>query len=60
MWVEPQAQEVWDKIANDAPLTKKLSQDVISADDLPGSGSSSQGPSNEADKQALADAGLCT
>ncbi|GAB6987892.1 LCP family protein [Nocardioides pyridinolyticus] len=60
VWVEPQAQEVWDKIANDAPLTKKLSQDVISADDLPGSGSSSQGPSNEADKQALADAGLCT
>ena len=60
VWVEPRAQEVWDKIANDEPLTKKLSEDVISAGDLPGSGGPSQGPPNEADKQALADAGLCT
>lgn len=60
VWIEPQAQAVWDKIANDEPLTKKLSEDVISAGDLPGSGSPSQGPANEADKQALADAGLCT
>ena len=59
VWTEPQADEVWEKIANDEPLTKKLSQDVISAGDLPGSGSSN-GPKNEADKQALADAGLCT
>ena len=61
VWVEPRAQAVWDKIANDEPLTKKLSEDVISAGDLPGSGSGSgsQGPRNEADKQALADAGLC-
>jgi LCP family protein required for cell wall assembly len=59
VWIEPQAQQVWDKIANDEPLTKKLSEDVISAGNLPGSGSPSQGPANEADKQALEDAGLC-
>jgi LCP family protein required for cell wall assembly len=59
VWVEPQATEVWKKIANDEPLTKKLSEDVISAGNLPGSGSSS-GPKNEADAQALSDAGLCT
>jgi LCP family protein required for cell wall assembly len=61
VWTEPEAQDVWDKIAHDEPLTKKLSQDVISAGDLPGSGSDpSGGKSNEADDQALADAGLCT
>lgn len=67
VWVEPQAQQVWDRIANDEPLTKKLSEDVISAGNLPGSGSGSgsgstpsAGPANEADQQALADAGLCT
>jgi LCP family protein required for cell wall assembly len=59
VWTEPQASDVWDKIAHDEPLTKKLSEDVISAGDLPGSGSSS-GPKNEADAQALSDAGLCT
>lgn len=59
VWTEPQASDVWDKIAHDEPLTKKLSEDVISAGDLPGSGSTN-GPKNEADKQALADAGLCT
>lgn len=59
VWTEPQASEVWDKIAHDEPLTKKLGQDVISAGNLPGSGSNG-GPKNEADAQALADAGLCT
>jgi LCP family protein required for cell wall assembly len=59
VWTEPQASDVWEKIANDEPLTKKLSEDVISAGNLPGSGSNS-GPKNEADAQALADAGLCT
>ena len=59
VWTEPQAAEVWKKIANDQALTKKLSQDVISAGNLPGSGSNG-GPKSEADKQALAEAGLCT
>lgn len=60
VWIEPQAQDVWDKIAHDEPLTKRLSEDVISAGDLPGSGSGNGGVKNEADQQALADAGLCT
>lgn len=62
VWKEPEARLVWQKVARDEPLTKKLSEDVISAGNLPGSGSSSGsgGPTNEADKQALADAGLCT
>ena len=59
-----EADAVWTKIANDEPLTKKLSKDVISAGNLPGSGSSSGtgagGAGGEADKQALQDAGLCT
>ncbi len=61
---QPQADQVWQKIANDEPLTKRLSEDVISAGNVPGSGSSSGSPSgsssNEADQQALSDAGLCT
>ncbi|MCW2774488.1 MAG: cell envelope-related transcriptional attenuator [Nocardioides sp.] len=66
VWKQPEAKNVWDKIAHDEPLTKKLSEDVISAGNVPGSSSSSGsgngngGSSNEADKQALADAGLCT
>ena len=65
---KPEAKDVWQKIARDEPLTKKLSEDVISAGNLPGSGSGSTGGSsgggggrsNEADAQALEDAGLCT
>jgi LCP family protein required for cell wall assembly len=68
VWKQPEAKDVWDKIAHDEPLTKKLSEDVISAGNLPGSGSSSGSGSgsgngngsNEADQQALQDAGLCT
>ncbi len=66
VWKEPDAKQVWQKVAKDEPLTKKLSSDVISAGNLPGSGSSSGsgsgsgGDKSEADKQALADAGLCT
>jgi LCP family protein required for cell wall assembly len=62
VWKQPEARSVWQKIARDEPLTKKLSEDVISAGNVPGSpsGSSSGGPANEADKQALEDAGLCT
>jgi LCP family protein required for cell wall assembly len=66
VWKQPQAKQVWQKIANDEPLTKQLSDDVISAGNLPGSGSPSSGGgngnggSNEADTQALEDAGLCT
>jgi LCP family protein required for cell wall assembly len=63
----PAAKDVWRKIARDEPLTKRLSEGVISAGNLPGSGSpgssanSPSGPdSNEADKQELEDAGLCT
>jgi LCP family protein required for cell wall assembly len=67
---KPEAKSVWQKIARDEPLTKKLSEDVISAGNLPGSsspsssgssGSSGTGDSShEADEQALKDAGLCT
>jgi LCP family protein required for cell wall assembly len=65
VWKQPQAKQVWEKIAHDEPLTKKLSEDVISAGNLPGSGSPSSGSGNgggsdEADQQALEDAGLCT
>ena len=60
VWTEPGASEMWDKIAADEPLTKKLGEDVITAGNLPGSGSNSNGPRNEADAQALEDAGLCT
>ena len=65
VWKEPEAGDVWKKIANDQPLTKKLSEDVISAGNLPGSRSPSSsgnggGKSGEADTQALEDAGLCT
>jgi LCP family protein required for cell wall assembly len=62
VWKQPQAKQVWSKIAHDEPLTKKLSPDVISAGNVPGSpgSSGSGGGKNEADKQALEDAGLCT
>ena len=61
VWKQPQANQVWEKIANDEPLTKHLSEDVISAGNLPGSsGNGGRGGRNEADRQALEDAGLCT
>lgn len=61
VWKEPQADQVWQKVARDEALTKKLSDGVISAGDLPGSDSTSgSGSKSEADKQALEDAGLCT
>jgi len=63
VWKDPQAEQVWQKVARDEPLTKKLSDGVISAGNLPGSGSSSgsgSGTTSEADKQALEGAGLCT
>ena len=74
VWL-PQAKQVWKKIANDEPLTRRLASDVISAGNVPGqksgggnkgSASPSASPSGsakpdseQADKQALEDAGLC-
>jgi hypothetical protein len=65
----PAATQVWEKIVNDEPLTRRLATDVISAGNLPGSGSSTGSPSegssggggggSEADAEALAAAGLC-
>jgi LCP family protein required for cell wall assembly len=69
VWKEPQAKQVWAKIAKDVPLTKRLSEDVISAGNLPGSGSPSPSGtptkgsgsgSQQPDTQTLKDAGLCT
>ena len=71
---QPEARQVWERIANDETLTKRLSEDVISAGNVPGTGGGDGdgggdggtgggdggGDSNEADTQALADAGLCT
>jgi LCP family protein required for cell wall assembly len=72
----PEAKQVWKKIANDEPLTRRLATDVITAGNVPGSGSSSpsESPSDSASpsdsgsggsttgpsQQALEDAGLCT
>jgi len=70
----PAAKQVWQKIINDEPLTKRLATDVITAGNVPGSsstgGSSGStsgggghgggGGSQAPDDQALADAGLCT
>lgn len=56
---QPEADQVWKKIAEDEPLTKRLSPDAISAGNVPGSKKSGKKKS-EADQQALADAGLCT
>ena len=61
VWTEPEAKQVWQKVLRDEPLTKKLSEGVISAGNLPGSNNGSgSGQKSEADKQALQDAGLCT
>ncbi|GAA4699434.1 LCP family protein [Nocardioides conyzicola] len=72
--VQPQANQVWAKVRKDEPLTRRLSSDVISAGDLPGSSPSSSPsgspsgspsssptskPEDEASAQALANAGLC-
>ncbi|GAA2146538.1 LCP family protein [Nocardioides koreensis] len=71
----PEAKRVWHKIVDDEPLTKRLATDVITAGNVPGSGSPSGGSSGSPsgggngggngggsqapDAQALADAGLC-
>ena len=41
----PVAKQVWQKIVNDEPLTRRLATDVISAGNVPG-GSSSPSPSD--------------
>src|SRR4051812_10819946 len=67
VWL-PEAKDVWKKLRNDKPLTRRLSQDVISAGNVPGTSSSpspSDGASNGTggsggtgpDTQALQDAG---
>jgi anionic cell wall polymer biosynthesis LytR-Cps2A-Psr (LCP) family protein len=74
VWL-PQAKQVWKRIANDEPLTRRLASDVISAGSVPGQNSgggnkgsaspsaspsgSAKPDSQQADKQALEDAGLC-
>ncbi len=85
VWEQPEADQVWRRIANDQPLTRRLTQGAISAGNLPGkspsaspsdapSASGSESPSSspsdgssspspeedEADQQALEEAGLCT
>ena len=74
VWAEPAAQDVWDRIKNDEPLTARQTSDAISAGDVPGatesptsSASGSGGPtksptatpSGDAAEEAAA-AGLCT
>jgi LCP family protein required for cell wall assembly len=70
----PAAQQLWDRIANDEPLTRQLTDEAITAAKPPGSSggpsdSPSAGPSGspstspEPDAEAVADAeakGLCT
>ena len=43
---QPEANQVWKKLRNDEPLTKRLSQDVISAGDVPGKSESRSGSSS--------------
>jgi len=75
VWKRPESDQVWAKLRKDKPLTKRLSTDVISAGNVPGSSNPSTPPSgtpsgspsstpttpppDEASRQALADAGLC-
>lgn len=69
----PQADELWEKIANDEPLTRRLTADAISAAEPPGSeppstgspssggtGSASPGPTVDPEDAAEAESnGLC-
>ena len=41
----PEAKQVWQKIVNDEPLTKRLATDVITAGNVPGTSSPSDGSS---------------
>jgi LCP family protein required for cell wall assembly len=59
VWL-PAAKTVWEKLLNDEPLTRRLTSDAIKANNVPGSSSSPGSSGNEADKQSLQDAGLCT
>lgn len=73
-WKQPEAGEVWAKVRKDQPLSRRLTSDIISAGDLPGSspssspstspsgspsGSPTSKPEDEASAEALANAGLC-
>ena len=74
VWAEPAAQDVWDRIKNDEPLTARQTSDAISAGDVPGanesptsSASASGGPTksptatpNGDSAEEAAAAGLCT
>ena len=52
MWT-PQAKQVWKKIVNDEPLTRRLATDVISAGNVPGSSSPSGGTAGSASPVGL-------
>ncbi|MEV7430187.1 LCP family protein [Nocardioides sp. NPDC092400] len=71
----PEAQRVWDRVANDEPLSRRLQDGVITAGNVPGtgsgdgpsagpsggpSGSPSAGPEDEERTEQLEAAGLCT
>jgi len=47
VWL-PEAKKVWKKIIDDQPLTKRLATDVITAGNVPGSGSSGGGSGSSA------------
>jgi LCP family protein required for cell wall assembly len=48
-WKQPDANQVWDKIRKDEPLTKRLAEGMISAGNVPGSESPSETPSDSSD-----------
>ncbi|MDN4171613.1 LCP family protein [Nocardioides sp. SOB77] len=70
----PEAERLWERIKNDEPLTRRLQDGVISADDVPGvndddpgagtsdgpSASPSGTPEDAARDEELAAVGLCT
>lgn len=58
----PEAAGVWDKIAHDEALTRRLTVDAISAGKPPGSGGGqpSKSPSAQTQEEAAVAAGLCT
>lgn len=41
---KPEAERVWQRVANDQPLTRRLDSEVITAADIPGSPTGSQSP----------------
>ena len=58
VWL-PEADQVWQKVIDDEPLSRRLGSKAINAGEVPGSGDRSPSPDAEEERAEREAAGLC-